>query len=294
MTYIKLNLEQGSPEWIKARYNYVTASQVPVLFDLSPYQTRLGLFEEKVLQRETLATDGKEVLFARGHNAERAGREYLKKHRNIAFEPAVLVSKEHPELLASLDGHLEHERRIFEAKFVGKDALADIRAGKIPPHHLCQVQAAMLVSDAVQCLYFASDPNGDSHLAEITADKEYQRLIAEAAKKFWVHVQKGEPPEMSDRDFFQPESDARFEKLRNLDLRRKAIEAEFDDLRAELIEAYKTHTRVMSHGVSIIKSTKRGSIDYGKIPVLKGIDLEKFRKPSSEIVTVRFGKVGAN
>lgn len=289
MSYTKLDLEQGSPEWLQARYDYVTASQTPVLFDLSPYQTRLGLFEEKVRRLELQDKTGKEILFARGHNAEKAGRAYVKEHMGLEFTPAVLVSKEHPFLMASLDGHIESEKKIFEAKFVGKDVLAGVRTGKIPPHHLCQVQAAMLVSGAEKCLYFATDPDGDSHLAEVSPDRSYQSLIATTAKSFWTSVTEGKPPEMSDRDFFEPE-DKRFERLADLDAALKRVESEFEALRLELIEAYKDYRRVRSNSVTIIRSLKKGAIEYAKIPVLKGLDLEKFRKPTTEVVTVKVNK----
>jgi putative phage-type endonuclease len=283
----KLELEQGTPEWLSARYDFVTASQTPILFDLSPYETRLGLFEEKVMRQEMRNLEGKEVLFARGHNAELKAREWLKA-QGIDYVPAVFVNLEHPDLLASLDGI--HGERILECKFVGEETLEAIRKGTVSPHHLCQVQTQLLVSEAKVCDYFATAPNGESHLLEITPDSNYQSEISIAASVFMNGVRNGEPPEPGEKDFFMPERDERFEILSAMDAHLKETEEKFEALKEELKKDYEAHRRVRYGQVTIVKSVKKGAIDYKKVPVLKGLDLEKYRKPSTEVVTVKVGK----
>lgn len=290
MSYKVIDLPQGTPEWLNLRYDYVTASQTPILFDLSPYQTRLGLFEEKVMRIETQDNRGKEVLFARGHSAEAAGRIFMQEQRGLDLQPAVLVSIEHPYLMASLDGFCEKTKAIFEAKFVGADTLKAVRDGNPPPHHLCQIQAALLVSGAEKCFYFVTDPSGDSHLAEVLPDLAYQDAIASAAKAFMDNVAKGTPPEPSERDFHVVDNEPLFEKYAYIDAQIKALEEVKESFRQNILEKYKDHKRVRGSSITVVKSIKRGSIEYAKIPVLKGLDLEKYRKASTEVVTIRVEK----
>lgn len=282
----KLPLIQGSKEWLEARYDFLTASQAPVLFDLSRFETPLGLFEEKIMCQEMRLNEGKEILFARGHNAEARAREWLKE-KGFIYEPAVMVNDRFPDLLASLDGLSPDGTRILECKFVGEEALLSVRSGVIPPEHLCQIQAALMVSEAKVCDYFATAPSGESHWLEIAHMPEYQVEIALAAKRFMQNVREGKPPEPGARDFFTPEKDERFDLLTSLKAQLDEIEDTYEALKKDLIEAYKDKPRVQYGRVQIIRTIRKGTIDYAKVPVLKGVDLDKYRKPSSEVVTVK-------
>jgi putative phage-type endonuclease len=287
LPYRLLELVQGSPEWLEARYDYLTASQAPVLFDLSPYQTPLELFEEKV-QRCQRSMAGKEVLFARGHSAENAAREYLKE-QGLELSPAVVVSNQYPFLLASLDG-LADDGTIFEAKYVGAETLKAIREGEVPPHHLCQMQAAMLATgQAKKCLYFATDPSGDSHVLEVLPDVAYQDLIAQKAKAFMEGLAKGEPPEPGEKDFHDV-NDPLFAEYASQRAKAEIEASKEEELKKKLTEKYSDFSRVRCSGVRMIKTTRKGNIEYAKIAVLKGIDLEKFRKPPSTFYTIKIDK----
>jgi putative phage-type endonuclease len=285
--YKKLDLIQGTDEWLKARYDFVTASQVPVLLHLSPYQTPLQLFEEKTMREQLADNSGKEILFQRGHNAEKAAREYLEKLTGETFEPCVLASVAYPHLLASLDGFSEKSGTIFEAKFVGAEALAKIKKGEIPAHHIAQVQAALLVSGAFVCKYFATDPTGDSAVVDVLPDLDYQAEIVTLSRVFFERVKDGEAPDPSDKDYFTPQNDERFLDLQGLKEQLDFMQAKYDALKASVTDAYKDHKRVKYGNVTITRSVRKGNIDYKKVPVLKGIDLEKYRGRSTEVVTVR-------
>lgn len=285
MSYTKLDLIQGTPEWLKVRMTKLTASQAPVLFDLSPYQTRLQLFEEKVTGEEAQTDDYKMQLFRRGHEAEEAGREWVKKHLNLDLLPLVLVSNETPELLASLDGMDESRGVIFEAKYMGTDNLKRVEAGLIPPHHICQVQAQLAVSGADEAIYFAMDSQGNAVHQRIKPDQDYGRDIAEAAIRFMAQVARGDAPEASERDFFSPQ-DPRFSELSRLYNQMNAIKAQYDALEETILGEYGSHKRIKVGDVQITKYLAKGTVDYAKIPQLKGIDLDKYRKPTQERVKV--------
>jgi putative phage-type endonuclease len=281
-----LNLEQGSTEWKAERLKRCTASQVPVLFNLSPYQTTLQLFEEKILGEEAPTTKSQELLFARGHEAEAVGRKWVQEKLGVDFKPAVALSLTTPDLLASLDGFDLKRNIIFEAKYMGKESLENVKKGIIKPNHAVQVQAQLLVTGAEKCVYFAMDGN-DAAMTDIYPDN-FQDDIPRVVEEFMKCVREGKAPEPSDRDFYSPD-DERFKKLFELKLQADHASDEFDKLKAILAAEY-NHRRIKASGILMFRSVRKGNIQYGKIPDLKNIDLEQYRGKAIETISVKLEK----
>lgn len=63
------------------------------------------------------------------------------------------------------------------------------------------------------------------------------------------------------------------------------IEEEEKKLREELIELANNQSSE-GGGIRLSLSTRKGIIDYQSIPVLKELDLEKYRKPSTKVWTL--------
>lgn len=280
MCYELLNVAQGTPEWLKERLKRVTASQTPTLFDLSPYQTKLQLWEEKISGKTQEVDQNKAILFERGHAAERAAREWIKSNVGLALEPAVLISKAEPDLLASLDGFAPERKLIFEAKYVGRDRLHEIKKGKLPPEHDCQVQAQLFVSGAEKCLYFALDPDGEAAMVDVLPSENWLKEIPYAAKNFMELVRTGKAPKETDRDIRKVE-DPRFITLAQLSRRLAEVKLQYNTLEEQILNDYSQMGRVQGGEVSITRFYSKGTVDYDKIPQLKGIDLERYRKTGS-------------
>lgn len=201
MKYAILDLVQGTPEWLAARREKVTASQIPVLLGASPYQKPNQLLIEKFTGVEQEVSSFKQVLFQRGHEAEAAAREWIKAHLGLDMAPAVLVSNEMPHLLASLDGFDPKSDLIFEAKYMGAKSLAEVAEGRIKPHHMYQVQAQLRVSGAKKCIYFAVDETGHAKIAELKPDPKTFKLIDRAVKSFVKDLSRLKAKQQSYLDF---------------------------------------------------------------------------------------------
>ncbi len=193
--YTMLKVDQGTEEWKRLRLSHLTASQAPIVMGIDPYRRLPSLFDEKMTGEEPPIDGFKARLFAKGHDAERAARQWFEENMKISIPPAVLLSVQHPDLMASLDGFNEKEQVIFEAKYMGKKSLEEVRQGIVKPHHMCQVQAQLGVSGAKKCIYFATDESGDAAMLEIEPDASKFEEIATAAAKFMKHVRDGVPPE---------------------------------------------------------------------------------------------------
>lgn len=288
MSYKVLNLGQGSDEWIKARFDYITASQVPVLLGLSPYQSPIELFEEKLMRLIVPPKGEKEVLFAKGHAVELKAREWCNRELKTEFKPMVLVSNKLPELMASLDGFNVGSNTILEVKYVGATKLKEISEGNIPIHHSAQVQSQLLVSGAGKCIYFASD-GISSVRQDVLPDHAEFEIIAQEVQAFAKRLKDGNPPELTDQDFLVVE-DADLELLKLIKHSLGQWEQRFEETKAKILDKYKDNKRVKGHGVSIVSTLRKGTIQYKGIEVLKSIDLEKYRSKPSVVTTVRFEK----
>lgn len=187
--YEDMGLEQGTPEWRAARYEYITASDVSAIMGLSPYKKRAAVLSEKLTRTEPALNDFKRRLFETGHLAEDAGRRWANQNLNVNLRPAVLRSTIFPFLLASLDGFDPARDLFFEAKFMGAKSRQDVAARKFKTDHLIQVQTQFVVTGFKRCMYFATDENGDAEIQPIYPDPKTMNEIIEATQKFWAEWQ---------------------------------------------------------------------------------------------------------
>lgn len=286
--YQLLDLVQGSSEWLEVRNQCVPASEVATIMDKSPYKTPLQLFEQMVLKKEKPVGDFQRYLFQRGHDAEAAGREWIKENLGLEFEPVVMKSNRIADLMASLDGFNFEKNIGFEAKYFSSEKTFErVKAGEIPEHHLIQMQAQMLVSGAEKVIYFAMTESGDAVMKDIFPDLEMQKRITDAIPDFMARVRKGEAPDLSDRDYFKP-NDPRFEKLAQMKIAIDSWSDEYETLKKQLEKEYaEQHPRIRAGGLTITRSVRKGNIQYAKVPALKGLDLEQYRSAPSVSWTVR-------
>jgi putative phage-type endonuclease len=276
MKYEKLDLIQGSPEWIQARFDHVTASNVPALYGLSPYKTALE-YATEILTRKEKEELGKAELFAQGHRVESAARDWMRANMNLDLKPLVVRSLELPCLIASLDGAEEQKGINFEAKLIGRDALNELKGGVIKEHHKIQVQAQMLATGFEKTIYFGMDPDGNAATIEIKRDPEYMAQITQLVQEFWGNLQEGKLPAPSDKDIIQVE-DPQLSLLAELDAKLTAVTSEYEKVKEDILARYEKAGRIQGNGVIITKFWQKGNVDYGKIPQLKGVDLERFRR----------------
>lgn len=183
--YVDLKLEQGTPEWHRARMRHVTASDVAAIMGVSVYKNRNEILGEKLSGKEAAVSDFKRRLFELGHLAEDAARRWANLNLGFEFNPCVLESSAHPYLLASLDGFDSNKKIILEAKYLGASALKDVMQRKLKSHHNVQIQTQLLISGAKKCMYFAMDPNGNAEVIPVYPDLKLMKEIIEETSKFY-------------------------------------------------------------------------------------------------------------
>jgi putative phage-type endonuclease len=289
MRYEILDLIQGSPDWLRARMEHVTASNVPAVLGISPYKTAYQ-YANELLSGAAEEDDGKAFLYQQGHAIEAAAREWGRANLGIEIEPAVVRSLYQKYLMASLDGMDEKKGIVFEAKYVGRDALHEIKSGLIKEHHKAQIQAQLLVTGFEMAIYFAMDPDGNAAVVDIARDEGFGRRIHNEVDEFWRGIQEGKLPKPGPKDV-QKVEDPQILLLAELDAKLSSIQDQYDAVKREILAKYEKNLRTIEcGGVSISKAFRKGTVDWAKLAEVKGIDpseQERFRKAGQLVTTVK-------
>jgi len=53
-----------------------------------------------------------------------------------------------------------------------------------------------------------------------------------------------------------------------------------------------TARRTYGSGIEVLKSLRKGAVDYSRVPELRGVNLESFRKPPVEVIKINFLEPG--
>lgn len=276
-------------KWTEWRSKGLGASDAPVVMGVSPYKTRLVLWEEKV---GLAAPYEGNWATRRGNELEPKARAHYELIYNTPMPIAFVEHKDHPFIRASLDGYNEEKSIVLEIKCPGKDDHNTAKAGKVPDKYYPQVQHQLLATGAKLVHYYSFDGEGGT-LVEVIPDLLYiERLKAELIS-FWDMVKEQVPPEISDKDFKSIEdaeviSDiAKWESIKK---KTEALKIEEEEIREKITSRLASHNRWRHEKVSIYKVFKKGNIEYSKIPVLAQLDLEQFRKKGSSSWTFKGSK----
>jgi putative phage-type endonuclease len=282
-----LNLIQGSDDWLAYRKQMVTASEMASVMNKSPYKSALQLYNSKV--NSELEQTSFQML--RGQTLEPVARRMFEQITDTMYPAEVVVSDEHPFLMASLDGLNAHRNEIIEIKYQGKDNhLALLTSKFIPEHYMIQVQTQLLVTGCARCAFISYNPDVDSEpflFHWVLPDTEMQAEILNAAINFKEYLDKKITPPTSELDAYDIDKDKELKSLMSeyaeMDKQIKQLEERKESFRRELIK------HLDSHDIKFAKSKlgtvryieKTGNINYKSIPELKGLDLEKYRNKAS-------------
>lgn len=181
----KIDVVQGSDEWLAMRRQYVCASDSPIVMGISPWRTRGELLDEK---RGLIPPPVINSAMQRGMMLEGKARQCAESMLDMLFIPEVYVSNEYPFMCASYDGVSLDGKHILEIKCTNKKNHALAKSGQIPDYYIPQVQHQIAVYGADECIYFSFDgekgiivrvPRDDIFIARMIIEEEqfYQEMI---------------------------------------------------------------------------------------------------------------------
>jgi putative phage-type endonuclease len=277
---------QNTIEWKKMRKSKIGASDAPVIMCKSPWKTPFQLWEEKMGFYEQPTTEAMQ----RGIQMEQEARIAFEKLTEIPVFQKVMIHAEYDWMIASLDGiDIEH-KRIVEIKCPGKLDHECAMDGEIPEKYFPQLQHQMIVCDLDMAFYF-SYTHKNCKLLEIYRCREYEESLLQKEREFFKCLVDLEPPSLTIKDYqymdHQEWTDISKEYLKvKFDI--QSLQQKEENLRKRLIEM-SGYRNCIGKDIKISKYIRKGNIDYSRIPELKVLNLEDFRK--SPVETWRIDKV---
>lgn len=283
----KVHLQQGTPEWHLHRSQFNNASEAAAVLGISPWfpKTPRQLAEVKL----GIKAVHMNAAMSRGVQFEDAARKSACNRLGIDFEPAVFVRG---DFSASLDGISPNGKTLLEIKIPAKGQQSDlwkqVASGEgVPAHYMAQLAHQMHCCDAKRALFWVYDPDADSGVAHHVTRKQLAltwSLLEIAWKAFRESVDNLELPEPMGDDEVPVEDQALLsvgEELIDVRKQLAALQAREKALEDALKDALpKTHVSLLG-ALKAQWVTRVGAVDYSKIPVLQGLDLDPFRKKST-------------
>lgn len=270
----RIDLEQGSQEWLDWRRGKRMASETAAVMGVSPYQSPSQIRAAKQGRDKTFVT----AAMQRGHDEEPRARAAYEEASGILYQPGVF---ENGDYGASADGITMEGDQLLEIKTPakGKDSerWREVESGFISDYDLAQVQHQMMVTGAADCVFMVWD--GEDYVSIVVPrDEAYFERIREAWDAFWPTI------EERDDDLWAEAAEGY-----------RIAKAEADRA-AKILEAAKSRLIELTAGnysggcgVSVTKVERKGSVDWKAVQKnhLPDVDIEEYRKPGSEFFTVK-------
>ena len=297
----RVELEQGTEEWLNWRKDKLTASNVAKILEASPYGTPFSLWEEMTGRKSAQKINS---AMLRGHTLEPLIREYWTNQVKIGFIPACYTHPEFKYIASSLDGISLEEDVILEIKTCNKDVFALAKDGIIVEHYRIQIQVQLMcVPTAEYCdavFYNGSDdsvlPENIAHV-KVFRDEALQNLIEEKCMRFYFdNFLEDVAPEYCAKDYIYLGDDLDFMCAENTWMEahnnlKEAIAVE-KEARSQLFMSC-AERNSEGNFIKVSKVVKKGAIDYKLFLADQGIDISElnvFRKPSPEYLMVTVKK----
>lgn len=270
-----MDIPQGSPEWHALRKTKITATDASIIMGASHWKTRIQLYHEKLSNDPPMLPNAR---MQRGIDLEPIARGLFNLKTGYDTHPVVAVKG---FTMASFDGMDSQMGCVVEIKCPGEKDHSVALQGKIPEHYYPQVQHQIYVS-GVQIAYYFSFDGKDGVIVEVPRDDDYIEKMLEEEKKFYECLMNKTPPEPAEGDYIE-RNDQLWERCasnyRDICEKIKELEKEEEELRKQLI-FLSGESNTKGGGISLCQVQRKGNVDYSKIPELKGIDLDQYRKGS--------------
>ena len=273
----RVDLEQGSDQWLAWRRDKAMASETAAIMGVSPYQSAEKIRKLKRGIDNTYVTNAMQY----GTDEEPRAREA---YESAVGEPFVAACFEADGYGASVDGIDMSGETLLEIKCPVKGKESErwqtVADDGIDEHDYIQVQHQMMVTGAKQTRFLVWD-GSEYVVTTVPANPEFWQKIHEAWDAFWPTVQQ--------RDYEEWQQAAEtFRKAKQI---AEEANAALDEAKANLVRL--TGGKYSSgHGVEVLKVERSGSVDWKKVQKehLPDVDLEPYRKPGSEFYQVKEAK----
>ena len=276
-------------DWHSWRQKGLGSSDAPVLLELSPWRTLTDLWLEKTGKLEEEKKFKGNWATRRGNELEPEVREKYNKLTGCHMQVEYGESAENPLWRASFDGIDHSARRVIEIKCPGKVDHETAMHGKVPTKYMPQVQWLLMVS-GYEYLDYLSYDGENMVMVQVKRDEAMINNLKLAAEWFWSFVVAGELPNYvaEQAKEIEVENDELLDLVREMDSKRLMVTElnnKIDALKEEIKKLIPS-SKIRCGDFKISMVEKRGAIDYKLVEELKGVDLEKYRRPPYKMLIV--------
>lgn len=270
-------------DWHEWRFQGIGGSDIAAVLGLMPFGiTPYMKWEEKVnriIPQETEA-------MRHGKKYEDPALDWFEQQKGTALWRQIpTVDKEHSWLRATIDGLDAEGKYLVEAKapYNLENHYRIKESRKVPDIYYPQCQQQMRVR-GVTFMFFLSynwENPDDSVILEVEKNDGFVSQIIEKGSAFWDHVMTKEPPPLTDYDYVSMDGNQNWEQFaleyRQIQEKMDAYEKRKDEIKIALRSIAKDKS-ARGAGIELQKQPCRGFVDYTKVPQLKGICLDPYRK----------------
>lgn len=281
-----IDLDQRTPEWLNWRRAGIGASDASVLVGKNKFgQTPRKLWLEKTGQAAKSAPN---YFQNRGNALEPQALAAVNQSLGTECVPACFESVEHPFLKASLDGWDPMTSTAVEVKCPGEKDHAIAMKGSIPESYVPQLQQQMAVMD-IPCMWYASyrpeEKSCPLVLLELDRDLAFWADYLPKAQQFWEQVLGRIDPDAP--LFLPPQAEQWAQEFVRLKHEIEALNAKKEAFAAQLHGLLNGQQKTVRVGPVIIRQdSRKGMVEFDKIPQLAGINLDSYRKPGTLVTTI--------
>jgi putative phage-type endonuclease len=186
MSYVIVDLEQGTREWRNWRKQGIGASDAPVIMGENPWKKADQLLSEKLNKEDK---DFQNAAMARGTALEPEARRRFEEIRKIKVQPVCLQSKKHDWLRASVDGLALDGSAVVEIK-CGESVYKKASTKQIPTYYMGQLQHILAVTGLDRIDFFCYLPDRPEIALLVYRNDSYIERLLAAEKAFWDNLQR--------------------------------------------------------------------------------------------------------
>lgn len=310
---------QGSDAWLKWRNKGVGSSDAAVLLGLSPWKTVHELWlEKRGLWKQEFGWAQKNAM-NRGTKLEPCVRALYEAWSGSEFPADAAEHADHNFMRVSYDGVNRKLGRLLEIKCPNLKTHELALQGVVVDHYMAQVQWQLCISGLAEAEYVSYNgpdawleqasrkPTVEDrklemirlgemkHMARVRVkrDEDMIKELIHRAVRFWQSVESGveligwEP-------WRRPESPIELGQVAEQETEQLVIEAlqakeeldradaKYEALKIRLKSALGDREELTVGDGQMRWITRKGAVDYGKIEVLKDMDLDQYRKPDTK------------
>lgn len=275
-----LHLKQRSPEWHEFRRNHIGASDAPAIMGVSPWKDVKQLYNEKTSMPEI--SDNSNAAMRRGLQLEPVALALFEDETGYLMSPSVLVHPYIKFMSASLDGIELDGKCIVEIKCPGSEDHKIALDNAVPEKYIPQLQHQMEVCGMDWMYYMSYRSDSDYKIIEVKKDHDYTNNLILKEREFWDRVQRKEPPEdRCNKELLNQDWIYLIDEWNQIQNNKQLNERREAEIKEEMLKLA-NYSPLQVGDLKITKSIRKGNVEYSQIPQLKGVDLEPYRKGSSE------------